>query len=240
VRAPPDGYTLILMGIAQVVNASLYHKPDFLRGIAPVAAFSREPIILVVNPSLPVRTLPEFIAYAKDRAGDLNMASAGIGTPAHVAGELFQMMTGIRMHHIPYRGGAPALTDLIAGQVDVFFAAMSASIEYVRAGKLRPLAVTTQSLTDALPEVPAVAAFVPGFEVSLWTGLGAPRGTPIEIINKLNNEINAGLADQTMKERLADIGSTAMPGSPSDFGMLIADEAQKWAKVIASGNIKAE
>jgi tripartite-type tricarboxylate transporter receptor subunit TctC len=240
VRAPPDGYTLMLMGIAQVVNASLYQRSDLLRGIAPVAAFSREPIILVVNPSLPARTVPELIAYARGRAGGLNMASAGIGTPAHIAGELFQMMTGIRMHHIPYRGGAPALTDLIAGQVDVFFAAMSASVEYVRAGKLRPLAVTTRSPSDALPEVPTVASFVPGFEVSLWTGLGAPRDTPVEIINKLNKEINAGLADPAMRERLADIGSTPLTGSPADFGMLIADEAEKWAKVIASGNIKAE
>jgi tripartite-type tricarboxylate transporter receptor subunit TctC len=228
------------MGIAQVVNALLYLKPDYVRGIAPVAAFAREPIILVVNPLLPVRTLPEFIAYAKDRAGELNMASAGIGTPAHVAGELFQLKAGIRMRHIPYRGGAPALTDLIAGQVDVFFAAMSASIEYVRAGKLRPLAVTTRSPSDALPEVPTVAVFVPGFEVSLWTGLGAPRDTPAEIINRLNKEINAGLADPAMKEQLAGIGSTPLRGSPAHFGILIADEAEKWAKVIASGHIKAE
>lgn len=245
IRAAPDGYTLLVTALPQAVGALLYRNLnfDFVRDIAPVAAISREPIIMVVNPSMPVRTVPEFVAYAKnrlDQGQELSMASAGIGTPAHLGGELFQMMTGIRMRHIPYRGGAPALTDLIGGHVDVFFAAMSASIEYVRVGTLRPLAVTTRVRSEALPGVPTVADTVPGFEMSLWTGLGAPRDTAVEIIDKLNREINAGLVDPTMKSQLANIGSSALTESPRGFGKLIADETEKWAKVINSANIKAE
>ena len=195
---------------------------------------------MALNPSVPVKTVPEFIAYAKTHPGKLNMASAGVGTPAHVSGEMFKMMTGISMPHVPYRGGTPALTDLISGQVQVMFVAMSASIEYIRAGKLRALAVTTASRSDALPDLPTVADFVPGFEASTMGGIGMPRGTPVELIDELNKEINAGLDDPKMKTRLADRGSTALPGSPSNFGKLLADETEKWGKVIRAANIRPE
>jgi tripartite-type tricarboxylate transporter receptor subunit TctC len=241
VRAPPDGYTLLMATVTNAANATLYTRLnfDFARDIAPVAAISREPNIVEVNPSVPAKTIPELIAYAKTHPGELNMGSAGNGTPAHLAGELFKMMTGVSMSHVPYRGGPPALTDLIGGQIQVMFAAMSASIEYVRDGRLRSLAVTTASRSDLLPDIPSVAD-LPGFEISLWNGLGAPRDTPVEIINTLNREINAGLADPTMKARLAKLGCTALTGSPNDFGRLIAAETEKLAKVIKFAGIRAD
>ena len=195
---------------------------------------------MVVNPSVPAKTVPEFIAYAKANPGKINMASAGIGTAPHVAGELFKMMTGVDMVHVPYRGAAPALTDLLGGQVQVMFGTMPASIEYIRAGKLRALAVTTATRSEALPDIPTVGEFVPGYEASAWYGIGAPKNTPAEIVDKLNKEINAGLADPKMKARLADLGGTVLAGSPADFGKLIADETEKWGKVIRAANIKPE
>ena len=242
VHAAPDGYTLLLSSTANVVNASLYNNLDFdfVRDIAPVASISYEPNIMVVNPSVPVKTVPEFIAYAKANPGKINMASPGIGSTPHMAGELFKFMTGIDMAHVAYRGSPPAITDLLAGQVQVYFAPISASIEYIKAGKLRPLGVTTAKRADALPDVPAVAEFVPGYEAVAFYGIGAPKNTPPEIVDKLNKEINAGLADATLKKRFADLGSVPFPGSPADFGKLIADETEKWAKVIKFANIKPE
>ena len=195
---------------------------------------------MVVNPSVPAKTVPEFIAYAKANPGKINMASAGSGSPPHLAGELFKMMTGIDMVHVPYRGAAPALTDLIAGQVQVMFGTLPSSIEHIRAGKLRALAVTTAARSDALPDVPTVGEFVPGYEASAWYGIGAPKDTPAEIVDKLNKEINAALADPKIKARLADLGGTALTGSPADFGKLIAEETEKWAKVIRTANIKPD
>jgi tripartite-type tricarboxylate transporter receptor subunit TctC len=239
-RAAPDGYTFLLGGSTNTVNTSLYDNLqfDFMRDLAPIAALAREPNIVVVNPSVPVMTIPEFIAYAKANPGKLNMASAGNGSPAHVAGELFQMMAGINMIHVPYRGGPPALTDLLGGQVQVMFVATSASIAYIRAGRLRPLAVTTTSGSDLLPDLPTVASFLPGFDVSLWTGLFAPRTTPAAIVDKLNQEINAGLADPQVRARLAAMGSQPMAGSPTDLGKLVADETEKWRKVVKFAGIK--
>jgi tripartite-type tricarboxylate transporter receptor subunit TctC len=242
VRAPPDGYTLLLVGFPSAVNTTLFERLSFnlVRDVAPVAGVYREPNVVVVNQSAPARTISEFIAYAKANPGSISMASAGIGTPAHLAGELFKMMTGANMTHVPYRGGPPALSDLLAGQVQVMFAAISACIEYVRAGKLRPLAVTTASRSDALPDVPTVGDVLPGYEVSGWGGIGAPQGTPVEIIDQLNKEINAGLLDRNMKARFAKLGSVPLTGSPADFGELIVDETEKWAKVIRAANIRAE
>src|SRR5262245_30423991 len=242
VRAPPDGYTLLLVGGAHTVNATLYGKLsfNFIRDIAPVASISRESNVMVVNPSVPAKTVPEFIAYAKANPGKINMASAGIGAPSHVAGELFKMMTGVSMVHAPYRGSSPALTDLIGGQVQVMFGPMAGSIEFIRAGKLRALAVITATRSEALPNVPTVGEFVPGYEASSVWGLGAPKNTPAEIIDRLNKEINAGLADPKIKARLADAGGTVLLGSPADFAKLIADETEKWGKVIRAANIKAE
>jgi tripartite-type tricarboxylate transporter receptor subunit TctC len=242
VRSPADGYTLLLVGAPHAINATLYDKLNFnfIRDIAPVAGIDREPLVMAVNPSVPARTVPEFIAYAKANPGKISMASAGNGTPSHVSGELFKMMAGVNMVHVPYRGGGPALPDLLAGQVQVMFPSMSSSIEYVRTGKLRALAVTTATRSDALPQVSTVSDFVPGFEATLWTGIGAPKNTPADIVDKLNREINAGLADPTIKARLADLGGTPLVGSPADFGKLIADETEKWAKVIRAVNIKAE
>jgi tripartite-type tricarboxylate transporter receptor subunit TctC len=241
VRAAPDGYTLLLTASPNAINASLYDKLNFnfIRDIAPVAAISREPNVVLVNPSVPTRTVPEFIAYAKANPGRLNMASAGNGTTSHLAGELFKMMTGVNMLHVPYRGGT-ALTDLLAGQVQVFFPPMVVPIAQVKAGKLRALAVTTATRSEALPDIPTVGEFVPGYEASVWFGLGAPNGTPAEIIDKLNQETNAALADPKIKGRLAESGGKALAGSPADFGKLIADETEKWGNVIRALNIKAE
>jgi tripartite-type tricarboxylate transporter receptor subunit TctC len=242
VRAAPDGYTVLLVGGAHTVNATLYDKLsfNFIRDIAPVASISRENNVMVVNPSVPAKTVPEFIAYAKANPGKINMASAGIGAPSHVAGELFKMMTGVNMVHAPYRGASLALTDLIGGQVQILFGPMAGSIEFIRAGKLRALAVITATRSEALPNVPTVGEFVPGYEASSVWGLGAPKNTPAEIIDRLNKEINAGLADPKIKARLADAGGTVLPGSPADFGKLIADETEKWAKVVKFAGIKPQ
>ena len=242
VRASGDGYTLLLASQTNAVNATLYDKLNynFIRDIAPVAGISREPNVVVVNPSFPAKTVPEFIAYAKANPGSINFASGGNGSPPHVSGELFKMMTGVNMTHVPYRGGAPALTDLLGGQVQVQFATMSSSIEYIRARKLHALAVTTATRSDALPDLPTVGDFVPGYEASFWGGIGAPRKTPAEIIGSLNREVNAALADPKFKARLSDQGSTVLAGSSADFERLIADETEKWGKVIRAAGIKAD
>jgi len=242
VNAPPDGYTLLLVGPTHAVNATLYPKLNynFIRDIAPIASISREPLVMVVNPSVPAKTVPEFIAYAKANPGKLNMASSGIGTSVHVGGELFKMMTSINMLHVPYRGAAPAITDLIGGRVQVMFATLPSSIEYIKAGNLRALAVTTARRTPALPDVPIVADVLPGYEASAVYGVGAPRNTPVEIVDELNKEINAGLADPWMQARLADLGGTVLPGTPADFAKLIAEETQKWAKVVKFSGAKPE
>ena len=239
-KAPPDGYTLLLVATAAVTSALLYDKLNFVRDIAPVASISREPQILALHPSMPTNTVSEFIAYAKANPGKISMASGGNGTPAHIGGELFKMMTGVNLVHVPYRGQAPALADLIGGQVQVMFVAMASGIEYVRAGKLRSLAVTTAMRSEALPDLPVVGDFVAGYEYSAWYGLGAPKHTPSEIVATLNTEINAGLANSTIKARLADLGSTPLVGSATDFGKLIADETEKWGNVIQALNIKAD
>jgi len=242
VNAPPDGYTLLLVGPTHAVNATLYPKLNynFIRDIAPIASISREPLVMVVNPSVPAKTVPEFIAYAKANPGKLNMASSGIGTSVHVGGELFKMMTSINMLHVPYRGAAPAITDLIGGRVQVMFATLPSSIEYIKAGNLRALAVTTARRTPALPDLPIVADVLPGYEASAVYGVGAPRNTPVEIVDELNKEINAGLADPWMQARLADLGGTVLPGTPADFAKLIAEETQKWAKVVKFSGAKPE
>jgi tripartite-type tricarboxylate transporter receptor subunit TctC len=242
VRAPSDGYTLLLVSAPAAINATLYEKLsfNFIRDIAPVASISHVPHVMVVHPSFPAKTVPEFIAYAKANAGKINMASAGNGSTPHVAGELFKMMAGVNLIHVPYRSAGPALTDLLGGQVQVMFDNMASSIEHIRAGKLRPLAVTTTMRSETLPDVPTVSEFVPGYEVSNWFGVGAPKATPAEILDRLNKEINAGLADPKIKERLADLGGTPLVGSPADFGRLIADETEKWGQVIRAANIKPE
>jgi len=242
VRAPADGHTLLLLGATNAINTTLYEKLnfDFLHDIAPVAGIIRVPLIMEVHPSVPATTVPEFIAYARANAGRINMASGGIGTTLHVSGELFKMMTGLDMLHVPYRGAAPMLTDLIGGQVQVAFDPMPSSIEYVKGGKLRPLAVTTAVRSQALPEIPAVGEFVPGYEASTWYGVGAPRNTPAEIIATLNREINAGLADAKLKTRLADLGGMALTGSAAGFGAFIAEETEKWAKVVKFSGARAE
>ena len=231
-----------MVGSYNAINASLYDRLsfDFMRDTAPVASLIRAPSVLLVNPSVPARTVPDFIAYAKANPGKLNMASAGSGTPPHIAGELFKMMTGVNMLHVPYRGGGPALVDLLGGQVQVLFGSMAASIQHVRAGKLRALAVTTVERSAALPDIPTVASFVPGYEASTFFGLSAPRATPPEIVERLNREINAMLVDPVAKARLADLGGEVLALSPADFGKLIADETEKWAKVIQAANIKPE
>jgi tripartite-type tricarboxylate transporter receptor subunit TctC len=242
VRAPADGYTLLLVGAFNATNAALYDKLNFnfIRDIAPVAGIIRTALVVVVHPSFPAKTVPQFIAYAKANPRKVNMASAGNGATSHISGELFKMMAGVDMVHLPYRGEAPALTDLLGGQVQVYFASTVGSIEYIRTGRLRALAVTTATRSDELPDIPTVDEFLPGYEASLWYGIGAPRNTPVEVIDKLNNEINAGLADPKMKARLAELGGTAFVGSPADFGKLIADETEKWGKVIRATNIKAD
>ncbi len=240
VHAAPDGHTLLLVGQPNAINATLYETLsfNFIRDIAPVAGLMSVPNVMVVHPSFPAKTVLEFIAYAKANPGKVNMASAGNGSTAHLAGELFNSLAGISMVHVPYRGQAPALADLLAGQVQVLFATSPASIEYVRTAKLRALAVTTAVRAEALPELPTVGEFVAGYEASAWYGIGAPQKTPAEIIDRLNKQANAGLADAKLKVRLADLGGTLIPGSPADFGKVIADETEKWGKVIRAANIK--
>ena len=240
VHAPPDGYTLLLVASANASNATLYDKLsfNFIRDIAPVASIMRAPFVMQVNPSFPARSVPEFIAYAKANPGKINMASSGNGTLPHVCGELFKMMTGIDMLHVPYRGGAPAMVDLMSGQVQVGFSVVTETIEHIKSGKLRALAVTTAARSEVLPDVPTIGEFVPGYEASAWVGIGAPRNTPAEIIEKLNADINAGLTDPKLKARFAELGATVFVGSPADFGRFIADETEKWAKVVKFAGIK--
>ena len=242
VKAAPDGYTLLMVPPAVAANAALYKDLnfDFVRDAAPVAGVVRVPNVLEVNPSVPVKTVPELIAYAKAKPGTLSFASAGIGTMSYLAGQLFNTATGINIQHVPYRGDGPAMADLIAGQVQVGFATMTASIGHIRADKLRPLAVTTLSRSDALPGIPSVSEFVPGYEASSWFGIAAPSGTPVEIVEILNRETNAGLAAPRIEARLTDMGGMLLTGSAADFGKLIADETEKWGKVITSAGIKAE
>jgi tripartite-type tricarboxylate transporter receptor subunit TctC len=242
VRAPADGYTLLLCGTSNATNATIYDKLNFnfIRDIAPVAGVIQGSFVLVVNPSVPAKSVPEFIAYAKVHPGRVNMGSSGTGGVSHVSGELFKMMAGVNMVHVPYRGGGPALTDLMAGQVQVYFPTIISSIGYIRAGSLRALAVTAATRSEALPGIPTVGEFVPGYEASYWNGIGAPKATPAEIIEKLNKEINAGLADAKLKARLADLGGDVLALSPAGFGKLIADETEKWAKVIEFAGIKAD
>jgi tripartite-type tricarboxylate transporter receptor subunit TctC len=241
IHSPPDGYTLLLCSVANAISASLYEKLnyDFAQDIAPVAAISRAPNVMVVNPSVPANTVPEFIAYAKANPGKINMASSGVGTSIHMSGELFKLMTGVTMQHVPYRGSAPMLTDLLAGEVQIAFDNLQPSIPHIKAGKLRALAVTTATRSDALPDVPTIADFVPGYEASTWNGVSAPKNTPAEIVDRLNKEINAGLADATLKARLAEMGAWPLPGSPADARKLVADEIEKWAKVVRAANLKA-
>ena len=241
VRASPDGYTLLTCATANAINASLYEKLDFnfIRDIAPVAELVRSPLVLIVNPSVPTKTVPEFIAYAKANPGKLNFASAGNGTAEHLAGELFKRMTGVDMVHVPFRGGAPAMTALLGGQVQAYFVVASTSLAGIKAG-MRPLAVTTATRWAGLPDVPTLGETMPGYDVSVWYGVGAPKNTPGEIIEKLNREINAGLADPKMKAQLSDLGGTPFAGSPGDFGKFIADETETWGKVVRAANLKAD
>jgi tripartite-type tricarboxylate transporter receptor subunit TctC len=242
VRAAADGYTLLTIGPANAANATLYDKLsfNFIRDIAPVASLTRVPNVLEVHPSVPVRTVPEFISYARANPGKLNMASGGNGTSQHLSGELFKMMTGVNILHVPYRGAGPALTDLLGGQVQVMFDNISSSIEYIRAGGLRPLAVTTALRSEVLPNIPSVSDFVPGYEASAVNGIGAPKATPTEVIDKLNKELNAGLSDPKLKATLANLGASLLVGSPADYGRLIAEETEKWGKVIRAANIKPD
>ena len=242
VRTRPDGHTLLLITTANAINATLYDNLNFnfIRDIAPVASLVRTPLVMEVNPLVPAKTVPEFIAYANANPGKINMASAGNGTPQHVSGELFKMMAGVKLLHVPYRSTGPALVDLLGGQVQVMFDTVPASIEFIRAGKLRPLAVTTATRLEVLPGVPAVGEFVPGYEASAWQGIGAPKSTPAEIIERLNTHINAGLADPKMKARLADLGAIPIPMTPADFGKLIADETEKWGKAVQFSGAKPD
>jgi tripartite-type tricarboxylate transporter receptor subunit TctC len=242
VKAPPDGYTLLQVATPNGLNAALYTNLNFnfVRDIAPVVGIMRTSYVIVVHPSVPATTVPEFIAYAKANAGKVNMASAGNGTPQHIFGELFKMMAGVDLTHVPYRGGAPATTDLIGGQVQVIFSPLPESIEHIKAGKLRPLAVTTVTRLDVLPNIPTVGDFLPGYEGTGWLGVGAPKNTPAEIIDKLNKEINAGLADPKIVARIAELGGAVLGGSPTAFGKIVSDDIEKWAKVIKSAGIKAD
>jgi tripartite-type tricarboxylate transporter receptor subunit TctC len=242
VRAPPDGYTLLMALSVNAINAAVYNNLsfNFIRDTAPVASIASTPLIMEVNPSVPAKTVPEFIAHAKANPGKINMASGGNGTPGHVAGALFKMMAGVDMVHVPYRGDALVLPDLISGQVQVYFGVMPASLGYIRAGKLRALAVTSATRQEALPDVPTVGEFLPGFEARGWYGIVVPKATPAEIVGKLNQEINAALADPNMKKRLTDLGVAVFAGSPADFGKFIADETEKWAKVVKFAGIKPE
>jgi len=242
VRAPPDGYTLLMVGPSSAVNATLYDKLNFvfLRDIAPVASLIRQPQIMLASPSVTAKTVPELIAYAKANPGKITMASAGVGSAGHLIGEFFKLTAGVDLVHVPYRGAGPALTDLLGGQVMMSFAGIAGSIEYIRTGKLRALAVTTATRSEPLPDVPTVSEFVPGFEAGDWLGIGAPRNTPAEIINQLNKEVAAALADPKIRGRFADLGGTALALTPAEFGKLIADETEKWAKVIRAANIRPE
>jgi tripartite-type tricarboxylate transporter receptor subunit TctC len=242
VRAPADGYTLLLVAPANAINATLFEKlnHNYLRDIAPVAGINRFVNVMEVNPSVPAKTVPEFIAYAKANPGKLSMASSGAGSTIHMSGELFKMMTGINMTHVPYRGSAPALTDMISGQVQVMFDNIPTSIEHIRAGKLRPLAVTGTARSELLPDTPIVADYLPGYEASAWYGLGAPRGTPPEIIDKLNKTVNAILADPAVKKKFADMGATLIVSSPADFGKYVAEETEKWGKVVKFAGVKPD
>ena len=242
VRAAPDGYTLLLVSSADTINATLYPKLsfNFLRDIAPVASMTRQPQVMLANPSLPAKTFVELIAYAKANPGKVNTASAGIGAISHLSGELLKMMAGVDLVHVPYRGAGPALTDLLAGHVQISFAGMAGSIEYLRTGKLRGLGVTTAKRSQALPDIPAIGEFVPGYEAVSLFGIGAPRNTPAEIVDKLNAEINAALADPKIEARVIDLGGTVLAGSPAEFGKLLADETKKWGTVIRAANIKPE
>jgi tripartite-type tricarboxylate transporter receptor subunit TctC len=242
VKAPPDGQMLLLASLANAVNASLYSNLtyNFIRDIAPVAGISRDANVLVVTSAFPAKTVPEFIAYAKANPGKINMGSPGVGTSPHMAGELFKFMTGVEMAHVAYRGSPQVITDLLGGQVQVYFAPIAASIGYIKDGRLRALGVSTATRVPALPDVPAIAEFVPGYESTAFYGIGAPKDTPADIVDKLNKEINAGLNDPILKGRLADLGSSAFPCSPAEFGKFVASETEKWAKVIKSANIKPE
>ena len=242
VRAAPDGYTLLLVTPANAINATLYDKLnfDFLRDIAPVAGIIRFPNVVVVNLSLPIKSIPELIAYAKANPGKLNMASGGNGATSHISGELFKMMTGVNMVHVPYRGAAPAITDLLGGQVQVIFADMASAIEYIRAGKLRGLAVTSTARSEVLPDLPTVADFLPGYEAGVWYGLGVPKNTLGEVIDKVNKTMNAVLADPKSQVRFAGLGASLLPGSPSDFGKLVANETEKWGKVVRFSGAKPD
>lgn len=242
VNAAPDGHTLLLIGSSNTINPTLYEKLnfDFTRDIAPVAGIMRAPLIMEVNPAFPAKTVPEFIAYARANPGKINMASGGNGTSVHMAGELFRMMTGVRLVHVPYRGEGPALSDLLGGQVQVMFSNMPASLEFVRDGRLRALAVTTVTRSEALPDLPTIEEFVPGYEASGIGGVGAPKGTPVQIVDALNRQINAALTDPKMKVRLANLGAMTLTGSPADFGRLLAEEIEKWAKVVKFSGTKPD
>jgi tripartite-type tricarboxylate transporter receptor subunit TctC len=242
VRAPADGYTLLQCATPNAINATLYENLNFnfIRDIAPVASIGREANVMVVHPSFPAKTVSEFIAYTMSNPGKITMASVGVGSTTHIFGELFKMMTGVTTLNVPYRGQAPELTDLLSGQVQIMFPLLSSAIEYIRTGKLRALAITTVTRLEALAEIPTVSEFVPGYEASTWIGVGAPKATPIEIVEKLNKEINAALADPKMRARFSDLGGTVLPGSPGDFSKLIADDIEKWGKVIRAANIKPE
>jgi len=241
-KAPPDGYTLLQVTSTNAVNVTFYENLNFnfATDIAPVAGIIRVPFVMELNPSVPAGTVPEFIAYAKANPGKINMASGGTGTSVHVAGELFKMMAGVNLVHVPYHGSAPALTDMISGQVQVMFDVLTSSLQHIRSGTLRALAVTTATRSEALPDLPTVGDFLPGYEASAWYGVAAPKSTPSEIVDKLNMEINAGLVDSKLRPRLADLGGTVIPGSPADFGKLVAEEIEKWGKVVRFSGAKLE
>jgi tripartite-type tricarboxylate transporter receptor subunit TctC len=242
VRAPADGHTLLVVSVANTVNATLYERLsfNFIRDITPVGGLIRGPLVMEVHPSVPAKTVPEFIAYAKANPGKISIAVGGNGGPPHLSGELFKMMTGIDMVHVPYRGGAPALTDLVGGQVHVMFDNLSTSLEFIKAGKVRPLALTSAARLEVLPELPTLSEFLPGFEVGSWFGIGAPKATPVDIVDKLNKEINAGLADPKMKAQIADLSSVPLPMTPVEFGKLIDGETEKWGKVVKFAGMKPE
>ena len=242
VRAPPDGYTVLLAGAPNAINATLYSRLNFnfIRDIAPVVGIVGVPNVMVVHPSVPVKTVPEFLTYAKANPGKINMASSGVGSSPHLAGELFKMMAGVDVQHVPYRGAAQAVTDLLAGQVQLYFVTTPVSIEYIKSGRLRPLAVTTATRVAELPDVPTIGEYVPGYEASAWYGVGVPKDTPAEIVGRLNRAVNAAIADPKVRARLLELGCTVLGGSPAEFGKLIADETEKWAKVVRFAGAKAD